>query len=294
MPMRSMLFVPADSDKKLAKSDDVKADVLILDLEDAVAPPRKAIARDMAFEYLKARPPGTRPSKVFVRINPLTMPEAEKDLAVVGAGAPDGIMIPKCAGAEDVLRCSQLLDTIEARSGLPAGSIKIAPIAGESARGVLAMESYARERAHIPRLAALTWGVWDLTVDVGATSHKGPDGKYDFTYQLAMSLTLLAAKAAGVEAIDTVYSDYKDEAGLLALCKDIRRQGWMGKLAIHPAQVPVIHEGFRPPAEDIVYAERVLAAFKSATDGVATLDGAMIDQPHLKQARYILELRDAQ
>lgn len=291
MPLRSMLFVPADSEKKLAKGEDSKADALILDLEDSVAPPRKSVGREMTLAYLRARARGTRASQLYVRINSLDGPEAEKDLAAVVAGAPDGIMLPKCAGAQDVLLLAHRLDALEARAGVQAGSTRIIAIAGESARGVLSMESYSRLGS--PRLAGLTWGPWDLAADLGANSNRAADGKLDFTYQVAASLTLLAAKAAGVDAIDTVYTDFKDESGLLAQCTDSRRQGWNGKLAIHPAQVAIIHEGFRPTAEDIAYAERVLAAFTSSTDGVAALDGVMLDQPHVTQARRVLALRDA-
>lgn len=295
MILRSMLFIPADSERKLAKADDSGADAVILDLEDSVATERKAAARAMAREFLETRPAAGsgRKSRIYVRINPLDSAAAFNDLAAVSPGRPDGIMLPKCSGPDDIALIARQLDELERRDGTPAGAIKIVAIAGESARGVLRLGDYAPAVAKLPRLAGLTWGPWDLATDLGAATNKAADGSLGFTYRLAMSMTLLAAKASGVLAIDTVYADFKDEAGLLALCRTIRREGWNGKLAIHPAQVPIIHAGFRPDAEEIAAAERVVAAFAGASTGVVALDGAMLDRPHLMQAQNILALARA-
>jgi citrate lyase subunit beta/citryl-CoA lyase len=288
--LRSMLFIPGDSEKKLAKADDVKADALILDLEDSVAAPRKEAARGMIREFLRAHPRAGRRSKLYVRVNPLESDAPLRDLAAVVAGNPDGIVFPKASGPAAVARLADYLDALEVRDGITE-PIRIVAIAGESAEGVLALGDYAKTKTE--RLVGLSWGPWDLAADIGAAGNRDANGAYEFTYKMAMSLTLLAAKAAGLQAIDTPYTDFKDEKGLLAACKAIRRDGWTGKLAIHPAQVAVIHEGFRPTPEEVSYAERVVQAFTTITDGVVSLDGVMLDLPHLKQARQVLALRDA-
>ncbi len=286
--LRSLLFIPGDSEKKLAKAAEVKADAIIIDLEDSVAAPRKDAARAMAREFLKTAP---RRSKLFVRINPLESDAPKHDLAAVMPGRPDGIVFPKAAGAASVEAISKELDALEKQQGLAAGSTPILAIAAESAAGVLTVGEYAKAKP--ARLLGLSWGPWDLAADLGAATNRDADGAFGFTYRMAMSMTLLGAKAAGVLAIDTPHTDFKDEQGLLALCKSIRRDGWNGKLAIHPAQVDVINEGFRPSADEVAHAERVIAAFESAATGVASLDGVMLDLPHLKQARNVLALRDA-
>ena len=226
-----------------------------------------------------------------MRINPLDSEAPLLDLAAVMAGAPDGIVFPKAAGPAAVEVVSHYLDVLEVREGVASGSTPILAIAGESAEGVLNLGGYAAAR--LPRLMGLSWGPWDLAADLGAATNRDTDGAYTFTYRLAMSLTLLGAKAAGLQAIDTPYTDFKDDAGLLAWCKTIRRDGWTGKFAIHPAQVPVINEGFKPSSEEVAHAERVVKAFAGVTEGVVSLDGVMLDLPHLKQARGVLALRDA-
>ena len=291
MLLRSLLFIPGDSEKKLAKADEVKADAIILDLEDAVAGPRKAAAREMVREFLMLRPRSARKTKLFVRINPEDSDAPLRDLAAVSPGVPDGIVLPKASGPRAVARIGRYLDVLELRDGAELGSTRILAIAGESAKGVLALDAYAR--VEIPRLIGLTWGPWDLAADLGAASNRDASGAYEFTYRMAMSMTLLGAKAAGLQAIDAPYIDFKDEPGLLAWCRGLRRDGWSGKLAIHPAQVAVIHEGFRPEADEVTHAERVVKAFAGADQGVVSLDGVMLDLPHLKQARRVLALRDA-
>ncbi len=293
MMLRSMLFVPGDSEKKLSKADDTKADAVIVDLEDAVAAPRKQVARELAGEFLKTRPRANRKTKLYVRINPLESDAPWQDLAAIGPGAPDGIMLPKCAGPKDVELLSRRLDALEARDNIAAGSIKILAITGETAKGVLSLGAFAEAVAGLPRLMGMCWGPWDLAADIGAAGNTDDKGAYEFTYRMAMSMTLLGAKAAGVQAIDTAFTDFKNDAGLLAWCKAIRREGWTGKVAIHPAQVPIINEGFRPNADEVAHAQRVVEAFAKGADGVVSLDGVMLDLPHLKQAQYILALSNA-
>lgn len=290
MLLRSMLFVPGDSEKKLAKADDVKADALIIDLEDSVAAPRKDAARALTAEFLKSRARGARKSKLFVRINPLESDAPLRDLAAVMAGAPDGIVLPKATGPAAIQSIAQHVEDHESRAGL-AATTAIVAISGETAAGVLSAAEYTK--AVSPRLVALSWGPWDLAADLGAAGNTDENGTFGFTYKLAKSLTLLAAKAAGVQAIDTPHTDFKDENGLLALCKTIRREGWNGKLAIHPSQVAVIHEGFRPSAEEVAHAEQVIGAFANPESGVASLDGVMLDLPHLKQAQRTIALHKA-
>lgn len=289
--LRSMLFVPGDSEKKLAKATDVNADALIIDLEDSVAAPRKEAARKLALEVLESAGKTARKTKLFVRINPLESEAPRQDLAAVMEGQPDGIVFPKAAGTASVEIVSRELDMLETRHGLVAGATPILAIAAETAMGVLTAGDYAKTKP--ARLIGLSWGPWDLAADLGAATNRDADGGFGFTYRMAMSMTLLGAKAAGVLAIDTPHTDFKDEQGLLALCRTIRRDGWNGKFAIHPAQVDIINEGFRPSADEVAHAERVIAAFDGISDGVASLDGVMLDLPHLKQARNILTLRDA-
>ncbi len=291
MILRSMLFIPADSEKKLAKADGVEADAIIFDLEDSVAGPRKQTGRDMAKDFMASRPRAKRTTKYYVRINPLESDMPLRDLAGIIDGNPDGIVLPKASGPQDVDLASKYLDVLEVEHGIEQGSIGIVAISGETSAGVLASGEYAKVK--LPRLVGLSWGPWDLAADLGAAGNRYEDGSYEPAYRMAMSLSLLGAKAAGVQAIDTPYTEFKDSDGLLKWCKMIRREGWTGKLAIHPAQIPIIHEGFRPSAEEVAHAHRVVDAFSGENDGVASLDGVMLDLPHLKQARYILALEEA-
>lgn len=290
MLLRSMLFIPGDSEKKLAKADDIAADALIIDLEDSVAGARKEAGRALTAEFLKARFAAARKSKLFVRINPLESDAPTRDLEIIMAGAPDGIVLPKATGPAAVAALAQTLEEHERRLGLKAPTAIVA-ISGETAAGVLAAAEYTKPVS--PRLVGISWGPWDLAADLGAATNTDESGGFEFTYRLAKSLTLLAAKAAGVQAIDTPHTDFKDEAGLLALCRQIRREGWNGKLAIHPAQVAVIHEGFKPSADEVAHAEQVIKAFASPESGVASLNGVMLDLPHLKQAQRTMDLHKA-
>jgi citrate lyase subunit beta/citryl-CoA lyase len=285
-PPRSWLFVPGDSERKLAKVGDSGADALILDLEDSVAAVRKPQAREMVAAYLQAHAGAERRPRLWVRINPLEN-GGLPDTAVVVRAVPDGLVVPKANGPADLLRLSHWLDALEARDDLPAGRIRLLAVATETATAVLGLGDYARQP--VPRLAGLTWGAEDLPAALGASSNLDPAGGLALTYRLARSNCLLAAVAAGAQPIDTLEADFRDEAALRAACSTARREGFTGKIAIHPAQVAAINEGFRPTAEEVAFARRVSAAF-AADPGIGTvgLDGRMLDMPHLRQAQRVL------
>lgn len=285
-PVRSLLFVPADSDRKMAKGADSGADALILDLEDAVAPSRTHIARDMALAYLRSRPERGR-QQLWVRINPLDTEAALLDLAVAG-GAPDGIVLPKVRSAADVVRLSHYLDALEIREGVAPGSIRIMPVATETPQSLFTLGSY---EGCTPRLAGITWGAEDIAAAVGASTNRRPDGDYDTVYQLACALCLASACAASVQPIDTIWADFKDEAGLRGDAQRARQRGFTGKIAIHPAQVAPINAAFTPGADELAHAQRVVDIFNGNPGlGTVALDGKMLDMPHLKQAQRILQL----
>lgn len=282
--IRSFLFVPADSEKKLEKAASLDADALILDLEDSVAAEARPRAREIAKAFLTAR---RRPS-LWVRINPIDTDDALLDLEAVVPAAPAGIVLPKPRAATDVVTLSERLAELEQEASLPSGATRVLPIVTERPEAVLAVHGYTRET---PRLAGLTWGVEDLSAALGAAATRFEDGRWRPPYELARSLCLLAAAAAGVPAIDTVYTDYRDLDGLARYAADARRDGFSGMLAIHPAQVPVINEAFAPTAEEIEEARRVVAAFEAHPGaGTVGLDGRMLDRPHEERARRVLEL----
>jgi citrate lyase subunit beta/citryl-CoA lyase len=284
MILRSFLFVPADSDRKLAKALGVGADALILDLEDSVAASRKLIARGMARDYLTAHA-GARASQLWVRINPLAEGGLDDLVAVVRA-RPDGLMVPKASGPAELARISDMLDVLERRDGV-AAPIRLLPVATETAAAALALPLYAH--AVLPRLYGLTWGAEDLSTALGASTNRDASGAFAFTYRVVRSQMLLAAKAAGVEAIDTLHADFRDAAGLARTSAEAVREGFSGRQAIHPDQVGPINAAFTPSADDIAHARAVVAAFAAQPDaGVAALDGKMIDRPHLVQAERLL------
>ncbi|MES2282245.1 MAG: CoA ester lyase [Pseudomonadota bacterium] len=289
VPLRSMLFIPADSERKLARGDASGADALILDLEDAVAPSRTHIARGMALEYLRnrSRDGGRGRQQLWVRINPLSTPAALLDLMVV-AGAPDGIVLPKVDSADDIVQLSYYLDALEVREGITQGSIRIMPVATETAKSLFTLGSYAGCSA---RLSALTWGAEDIAAALGASTNRRPDGEYDSVYEMARTLCLSGAVAAGVQPIDTIWADFSDEAGLVRDSAAARRRGFTGKIAIHPNQVAAINAAFSPSAEELAWSKKVVDLFE-ANPGMGTvgLEGKMLDMPHLKQARRVLEL----
>jgi citrate lyase subunit beta / citryl-CoA lyase len=289
MTLRSMLFVPADSERKLEKAQQSPADALILDLEDAVAPARKELARHAAAEYLQAQA-GALPSQLYVRINPLDSGLALDDLATVVVPGLAGVMLPKTTSAADVVRLGYYLDALEASAGLAHGSVRIVPVATETAPAMLTMASFT---GGVPRLAGITWGAEDLSTAIGAISNREEDGQLSPLYQLANSLCLCAAASAGVPAIDTLYADFRNPAGLAEACRQSRRRGFKGRIAIHPDQVAVINEAFTPSEKEREHAQRVVDAFAAQPDaGAISIEGVMYDIPHLKQARQTLGLAD--
>ncbi len=287
MNLRSLLFIPGDSEKKLAKADASAADALILDLEDAVSPANKPLARQLVPAFLSERPPGKRSSQLWVRVNPFDTGLTLEDLVAIMAEAPDGLMLPKVEGPADVLRLSFYLDALEAQAGIEIGSTRILPVATETAISPFRLGDYAAAR--LDRLLGLTWGAEDLAAAVGASTNLDPAGGWALTYRTVRTLTLLGAHAAGVQAIDTLYVDFRDEEGLRAASRASRAEGFTGRLAIHPAQVDAINESYMPSPEEIAHARRVIAAFDEQPGvGTVGLDGKMIDIPHLKQAQGLL------
>lgn len=279
---RSYLFVPADNRRKLSKAVEVDADALILDLEDSVAASSRALAREQAAEFLRGR------DHTWVRINPIDTDAAEADLAAVMPSAPAGIVLPKPRSPADVVQLAAKLDRLEAESGLPEGLTRIMAICTERPEALFTLHGYVGASA---RLAAMSWGAEDLSAALGASASRGEDGSWLPTYAMARSLALCAAAAAGVAAVDTVYTDYNDSAGLARYAANARRDGFSGMLAIHPEQVEIINRAFVPTGAEIEHAERVVALF-AANPGAGTLgmDGAMLDRPHLQHAERLLEL----
>ena len=281
---RSFLFVPADSEKKLAKARDAGADALILDLEDSVQKNSRENARQLAREFLsdKGGP------EVWVRINPLDSADALDDLRAIVPGAPFGVVLPKSGGARDVNQLSMLIDVLEQESDLPAGETAILPIATERPEALFRLHEYSEAS---PRLAGLAWGAEDLSAAVGAMTNRDEAGNWLPPYQFARAMSLFAAASAGVPAIDTVYTDYRDLDGLAQYASEARRDGFAGMLAIHPAQIAVINDAFTPTAAEIDRASKIVGLFAAEPDaGVIGMDGEMIDRPHLLQANKILEI----
>lgn len=273
--MRSLLFVPADAERKIAKALASAADAVILDLEDSIAPANKPAARSLAAEVLSSRQSKT--PALLVRVNPLTSGLIEADLEAVMPAAPDGLMLPKANGAADVKE-------LAARAG--SGGLPIVAIATETARALFGMASYVDA---VPPLAALTWGAEDLSSDLGAEASRDSDGRLTDPFRLARTLCLVGAKAAGLDAIDTVFVNFRDRSGLEAECRAAARDGFTGKLAIHPDQVEPINRVFTPAAAAVDKARRIVEAFAAAGDvGVIGLDGEMHDRPHLIRAERLL------
>ena len=287
--IRSFLFVPADSERKLAKADDADADALILDLEDAVLAAERPRARALAREFLASRNNAGR-NDTWVRINPFDSEEAADDLEAVMPGAPAGIVLPKPPGADTAVRLAQALDRLEDEHATPRGSTRILPLCTEHPRALFTLDSYI---GSTPRLAGLTWGAEDLAAAVGASTNRDKNGEWLPTYTLARSLCLIAAAAASVPAFDTVYTDFRDETGLARYAGAARRDGFRGMLAIHPAQLAIINEAFQPDEKEIERARRIVALFEAQPDaGTLALDGQMIDRPHLMQAERVLAAVD--
>ncbi|HRD75730.1 MAG TPA: CoA ester lyase [Hyphomicrobiaceae bacterium] len=284
--MRSWLFVPADSDRKLAKAEASGADVLILDLEDSVAPSRRPVARGMVADYLKAaRAKGSGP-RVWVRVNPLDGSDWEADLAAVIGARPDGVIQPKPRSGDDVHKLSIALGHAEKAAGLEGGATRILPIVTETSASVLHLNSYVGASS---RMIAMSWGAEDLSAVIGSSANREADGRFTSLYRLVRDMTLVAASAASVDAIDTVYVNFRDGAGLLAEAREALRDGFTGKMAIHPDQVAPINQAFTPTVAEIAHARAIADVFAKSPDaGVASLDGKMLDRPHLKLAERVL------
>lgn len=281
---RSFLFVPADSPEKLAKASACGADALILDLEDSVTPDARPAARKNVSEFLA----NDIDVDVWVRINPMDTSDALDDLRAVFPGAPQGIVLPKPYSARDAGKLAKLLDVLEQEAGIDAGQTRILPIVTERPAALFKLHEYAGATS---RLAGLTWGAEDLSAAVGASACKDDNGNWLPPYQLARSLCLMAAAAAEVAAIDTVYTDFKNRQGLEHYAANARRDGFQGMLAIHPDQVDVINAAFMPTNEEIERARRIDQLFTDNPEsGALGLDGEMIDRPHWLQARRILNL----
>lgn len=283
--MRSLLFVPGDSEKKLEKGFGAGADVVIVDLEDSVAPQNKVAARGIAARFIAEHRQQTS-SAIYIRVNDLSTGLTDDDLAALVSAKPDGIMLPKSNSGQDVQQLSAKLRVHEAESGLPDGEIKILPIITETATGVLAAATYAGASA---RLAGLTWGAEDLSAAIGARAARDDNGRYTDVFRLARTMTILAAGAAEVAAIDTVFPGFRDMAAFEAECAEAERDGFTGKMAIHPAQVPVINAAFTPSAEAVQRSQAIVSAFEAAGNpGVVGIDGKMYDRPHLRLAERLL------
>jgi citrate lyase subunit beta/citryl-CoA lyase len=275
MRLRSLLFVPGDRPDRMEKALGCGADALILDLEDAVAPAAKPEARRAVAAFVAAHPTAS----LWVRINPLDGPEADKDLQAILGARPDGIVLPKAEGGASVTELAQRL-TLSGNA-----TAQILAIATETPAAMFQLGTYGG----VKRLAGLTWGAEDLPAAIGAATSREEDGRYTAPYELARSLCLFGAAAAGVAPIETVFPAFRDLKGLAAYAARARRDGFTGMMAIHPDQVPVINAAFTPSQEEIAHARAVVAAFAAHPGaGALSLDGRMIDRPHLVQAQRVL------
>ncbi|WP_442577407.1 HpcH/HpaI aldolase/citrate lyase family protein [Mesorhizobium sp. ASY16-5R] len=283
--MRSLLFVPGDSERKLEKGFSSAADVLLIDLEDSVSPQNKAAARTLAADVIRSRRGETK-AAIYVRVNDFASGLLDDDLRAVISARPDGIMLPKADGLADIERLSAKLRVREAENGLPDGAIRILPIISETAAGVFGASTYGRGN---PRLSGVTWGAEDLSAAIGARATRDENGRYTDLFRLARSFTLLAASAAETAAIDTVFVNFRDSDGLRSECLEAERDGFTGKMAIHPDQVAVINEAFTPSPEALSEARMVIEAFAAAGNpGVVGIGGKMFDRPHLRRAERLL------
>ena len=289
MIIRSWLFVPGDSERKLAKGRGNSADALILDLEDAVSDDRQDQARAMTCAFLKDNPDRSR-QKLWVRVNPLDHDFSLPDLAAVMPGAPDGIVLPKVYSATEVNRMADFLLALEAREGLGLGSTKILSVATETAASLLTFHTYLDNVTN--RLTALTWGGEDLAAALGASDNQHPtSGDYDDPYLYAKSMCLATGRAIDAQPVGCVWVNFRDLEGLKNDCLRDRRTGFIGKIAIHPDQSDIINRAFTPSEDEIAYSQKVIDLFEQNPGmGTVGLDGKMLDMPHLKQARNVLAL----
>ncbi len=290
MPIRSWLFVPGDSERKMEKAPACGADVVIFDLEDAVAPKAKEAARETTRKWLESRERGDAGPQYWVRINPLDSPLWQFDVQEVLAGKPDGLVVPKAAGPEQLKRLVALLYEIEPRNGIAPGTTRLLPLVSETPQAANTIWRYGREEVELPRLEGLTWGAEDLSAAIGATRKRDAHGVWTDLFRMVRAQVLIAAHAAGIAAIDTLHADFRDEAGLERVARESYQDGFAGMLAIHPAQVPIINAAFTPSEEELAEARAIVDLFaQNPGAGVLQLNGRMVDQPHLDQARKLLE-----
>jgi len=281
---RSWLFVPGDDERKIARGAEAGADAVIFDLEDAVTAARRPAARAIVGAVVTKPPAGA--SEHWVRVNPLDTPDALADVAAVVRPHLTGIVLPKIRQAGDVTTLDHYLSALEAREGVEPGSVGIMVVATETPEMMFRLGDLAGSSG---RLRACTWGAEDLSTALGAATNKAADGNWDGPYELARSLCLFAAGAARVQPVDTLFADFGDDEGLVAATRLARRQGFTGKIAIHPRQVPIINEHLTPSADEVADAEAVVAVFAAQPDaGTVSLDGRMLDRPHLTQAERVL------
>ena len=284
--MRSWLFAPGDSDKKMGKAIASPADIALLDLEDSVAPENKAAARAIVAEQIAA---SENRARLWVRINPVVTADCIADLVAVIPAQPGGVFLPKAEGAADITRLHHYLTALEAANGIPQGRTLIAALVTETAAAMFRTGDYVGDYPGKARLVAMSWGAEDLSSALGAREQRGPDGEYSHTYEMARSLCLIGASAAGVAAIETVQPEFRDLEALERRAKSVRAQGFRGMLAIHPAQVDPINTAFTPSAEELAHARSIVQAFADHPGaGVVALDGAMLDRPHLALAQRLL------
>ena len=284
--MRSLLFVPADSARKLDKAMSSGADALIIDLEDSIALDSKTRARESAAAFLKHAMANAQRPYLMVRVNGLQTGLTDADLDAMAPAKPDAIMLPKAEGGAAIVHAAAKLAVREAQNDLPDGHIKILPIATETAAALFMAGTFAGTST---RLIGMTWGAEDLSAELGARANRDEQGRFLDPYRLARSLCLAGAAVAAVPAIDTVFIDFRNDAGFRRECEEACRDGFVGKMAIHPAQVPIINEVFTPSAEAIAHAQSVIAAFAAAPGaGVVGIGGVMYDRPHLVRAKQLL------
>lgn len=283
------MFVPGDSQRKLDKAPACGADVVIIDLEDAVAPAAKPLARTLARDWLEAREADAAAPQYWVRINPLDSPHWQYDVETVIAAKPAGLMVPKAGGPEQLRRLITLLYEIEPRNGIVPGTTRLLPLVSETPQAANSIAAYGMANAEMSRLAGLSWGAEDLSAAIGASRKRDAEGRWTDLFRMVRVQVLLAAHAAGVAAIDTLHADFRDEDGLRRVARESYEDGFAGMMAIHPAQVPIINAAFMPSEAELAEARAIVELF-AANPGVGALqlDGRMIDQPHLAQAKKLL------
>ena len=284
--MRSWLFAPGDSEKKMGKAQASAADIALLDLEDSVSPENKPAARAMVAEQIAA---SDNRARLWVRINPISTADCIADLAAIIPSRPGGVFVPKAEGAADIAQLHHYLTALEAANGIPLGRTLVAALVTETAAAMFRTGEYAGDYPGRERLVAMSWGAEDLSSALGAREQRGADGEYAHTYEMARSLCLIGASAAGVAAIETVQPEFRDLEALEKRARNVRAAGFRGMLAIHPAQVDPINAAFTPSADELAHARAVVQAFADHPGaGVVALDGAMLDRPHLALAQRLL------